>query len=74
MEHIKQGFLLCIMSFTFWGVLYPQFSLVEECYECRKEEKNPKEDFFAILDADKGEIVVRSKLLELLKQRQEQKK
>lgn len=68
MEHIKQGILLCMMSFAFWGILYPQFSLVEECYETTHEEKNPKEDFLEILNADKGEIVIKSRLLELLKE------
>ena len=65
MESIKQGILLCMMSFAFWGVLYPQFSLVEESYEVFQKEKNPKEDFFAILEADKGEIIISSKFLEM---------
>lgn len=71
METIKQGILLCMMTFAFWGVLYPQFSLVEESYEAMEKEKNPKEDFFAILEADKGEIIISSKILEVLKERQE---
>ncbi len=74
MESIKQGVLLLVMTFTFWGVLYPQFSLVEESYECYKEEKNPKEDFFAILDADKGEVVIKSRFLEFLKEERERRK
>ena len=69
MKTIKQGFLLCMMTFIFWGVLYPQFSLVEESYEHMREEKNPKEDFFEILNADKGEIVIKSKFLEFLSRR-----
>lgn len=74
MKNLKQGFLLLAMTFTFWGVLYPQFSLVEESYECKRTEKNPREDFFAILDADKGEIIIKSKFLEMLRQSREQKK
>ncbi len=74
MKNLKQGFLLLVMTFTFWGVLYPQFSLVEESYECKGIEKNPREDFFAILDADKGEIIIKSKFLEVLRQSREQKK
>lgn len=75
MESIKQGILLCMMTFAFWGVLYPQFSLVEESYDIIQNEKgmqikkNSREDFFAILDADKGELVISSKLLELLRER-----
>lgn len=77
MESMKQGILLCMMTFAFWGVLYPQFSLVEESYDIiqdskdRQKEKNSREDFFAILDAGKGELVVSSKLLEMFKERKE---
>ena len=67
MEHVKQWVLLGMMSFAFWGVLYPQFSLVEETYECVGE-KNPKEDFIAILNAKAGEVRFRSKLWEMWKE------
>ena len=74
METIKQGILLSLMTFAFWGVLYPQFSLVEESYEVMQKEKNPREDFFAILEADKGELVISSKFLEILRGRQGNRK
>ena len=74
MKTIKQGILLGIMSFAFWGVLYPQFSLVEESYEVCGKVKNPREDFFAILEADKGELVISSKILEVLRTRQGNRK
>ena len=74
METIKQGILLCMMTFAFWGVLYPQFSLVEESYEVMEKEKNPQKDFLAILEADKGELIISSKILEVLKERQEKRK
>lgn len=67
MEQVKQGILICMITFTFWGALYPQFSLVEESYECLYGEKNPKEDFYTILDAPRGEVVFKSKLLEMLR-------
>ena len=67
MNQIKQGILLGMMTFALWGVLYPQFSLVEESYVCQGKEKNPQEDFYEILDAGKGEIVLKSKFLEILK-------
>ena len=66
-KDIKQGILICTLTFAFWGAMYPQFSLVEESYECLVKEKNPKEDFYKILEAEKGEIIVRIKFLELLK-------
>ena len=74
MESIKQGILLCMMTFAFWGILYPQFSLVEESYETAYATKNPREDFMEILDADKGELIIKSRFLELLKQKTEDKK
>lgn len=69
MRSMKQSILLCMMTFAFWGVLYPQFSLVEECYEVAEREKVPQKDFFDILEADKDEIVITSKLLEMWKSR-----
>lgn len=69
MENIKQGILVCTMTFAFWGMIYPQFSLVEDCYETIHETKNPREDFLEILDADKGEVVIKSRFLELLKEK-----
>ena len=68
MENIKQGILVCMMTFAFWGILYPQFSLVEESYESAYEIKNPREDFMEILGSDKGELVIKSRFLEFLKQ------
>ena len=74
MEIIKQGILISMMTFAFWGVLYPQFSLVEESYEVSGKEKNPRDDFFAILEADKGELVISSRILEVLRARQDKRK
>lgn len=67
MKELKKSIFLMMITFTFWGVLYPQFSLVEEAYEC-VEEKNPKEDFIAILNAEAGELRFRCKLWELWKE------
>ena len=69
MYQIKQGILLCMMTFAFWGALYPQFSLVEESYICHGKEKEPQEDFYEILNAGKGELVFKSKVLELLREK-----
>ena len=71
MESIKRGILLYMMTFAFWGILYPQFSLVEESYETSNKNKNPREDFWEILNAEQGEIVIKSRFLELLRERQE---
>ena len=74
MGTIKQGILLSIMTFAFWGVLYPQFSLVEESYEVCGKEKDPRDDFFAILEADRGELVISSRILEVLRAKQDHRK
>ena len=71
MESIKRGILLYMMTFAFWGILYPQFSLVEESYETSNKNKNSREDFLEILNAEQGEIVIKSRFLELLRERQE---
>ena len=63
-----------MMTFAFWGMLYPQFSLVEESYETTFEKKEPKEDFIKILDAGQGEVIIKSRFWEFLKERQEEKK
>lgn len=45
-ESVKQRIFVCFLTFAFWGVLYPQFSLVEESYEYveeyRKEDTIPE--------------------------------
>lgn len=74
MESIKKGILLYMMTFAFWGILYPQFSLIEESYEVMDKTKNPKEDFWEILNADKGEVVIKSRFLEILRENREDKK
>lgn len=67
MKAFKQWIFLMMISFAFWGILYPQYSLVEESYEC-VEEKNPQEDFVAILNAEAGELKFRCKLWDLWKE------
>ena len=95
MKYIKESLMVCLMTFAFWGVMYPQFSLVKESYELiyetdenkendeevlggkekesqnirtkNQEKKNPQEDLFWILNADRGKIVIKSKLWELWK-------
>ena len=57
MESIKRGILLYMMTFAFWGILYPQFSLVEESYETSNKNKNPREDFLEILNAEQAGVV-----------------
>ena len=46
MESIKKGILLYMMTFAFWGILYPQFSLIEESYEVMDKTKIPKKIFW----------------------------
>lgn len=73
MQEIKQTIAMCLLIAAFWGMMYPQFSLLQETYSCGDKAKDPGEDFFAILEADQGEIVITSKFWELWQERQEKK-
>ncbi|MBR3606078.1 MAG: hypothetical protein IKL51_00655 [Lachnospiraceae bacterium] len=69
MKELKETILITMMSMMFWGILYPQFSLTENSYLClENRERNPEQDFFQILGAKKGELVVKSKLWEWLEE------
>lgn len=70
MREIKQLLMIGCLSFAFWGVMYPQFSLVKESYVCVEKEKqaDPEEDFWAILNAEYGQIKVKSKIWEKWKE------
>lgn len=67
MQEIKQTIAMCLLMAAFWGFMYPQFSLLQETYTCEDQTADPKKDFRAILEADRGQIVIKSKLWELLK-------
>ncbi|MGN0305587.1 MAG: hypothetical protein ACI4D2_05460 [Lachnospiraceae bacterium] len=71
MQEIKQTIAMCLLMAAFWGMMYPQFSLLEETYVCAEKEQNPREDFLAILEDDGSRIVIKSKLWELWKERAE---
>lgn len=75
MEKIKQFAAFCIMTSAFWGVLYPEFSLGKDTYlyvetagSIQVEEQNPEADLWHILEADRENLVVKSKLLEWLQE------
>lgn len=69
MQDIKQIIAICTLTLAFWGIMYPQFSLIQETYVCIEEDakKDPREDFFAILDAGCEKIEIKSKVWELWK-------
>lgn len=71
MREIKQTLALGFLIAAFWGMMYPQFSLLQETYVSSQEKGSPREDFFAILGADRDQIVIKSKLWELWKERAE---
>ena len=65
MKKIKETIIITLMSVMFWGILYPQFSITEDTYLClENREKNPEEDFLSMLKAQKGEVIIKSKLWE----------
>ena len=73
MTEIKQTLARGLLLAAFWGMMYPQFSLLQETYVAEKEGSSPEEDFFAILEADRSQIVIKSKLWELLVEKKEKK-
>lgn len=54
---------------AFWGIMYPQFSLLQETYVSADGVQNPREDFFAILEGGSEKVVIKSKLWELWESR-----
>ena len=58
-----------LLTMAFWGVMYPQFSLLEETYVLTEGTQDPREDFFSILEGGSGKVVVKSKLWELWEDR-----
>ncbi len=73
MNEIKHTLAMGLLIAAFWGMMYPQFSLLQETYVAAQESGSPKEDFFAILEADRSQIVVKSRLWELWEERAEEK-
>ena len=65
MEKIRHWMIVTVMSFLFWGMVYPQLTLTKDTYYCiKKEESSPQQDFNSILKAKPGEIKIKSKVLE----------
>ena len=74
MKKIRETVVIALMSVMFWGILYPQFNLTEDSYHClQKQEKNPEEDFLSMLNAQKGEVIIKSRIWEWVKKEAENK-
>ncbi len=73
MKKIVSGCLAICAAMGWWGVLYPQFTLMEGTYEIVQEtpegtretesELDSSELYWSILDADCGRIRFKSRLL-----------
>lgn len=64
MERLRYMLAMGILTLAFWGVMYPQFSLVQETYTSTESKQDAREDFYTILSAGNGEIEVKSRLWE----------
>lgn len=71
---IKKAMWL-ILAFGWWGVLYPEFTLTEDTFRIvwvtekapeDWEEESATEIYYDLLQAEPGQIKIKSKLLEFL--------
>lgn len=65
-------FMITIVTYTFYALCYPEYVMLPDVYEYIGEyeyQKDPIKDFYNILDADSGEIVIKSHLLEKLREK-----
>lgn len=73
MNRKKDWMIIFMMSFVFWGMIYPQLTLTKSTYCCLTREGHyPEEDFYKILSAERGEIIVKSKIWEWITEQTEE--
>jgi len=82
-KNLFYSIMITMMTYTFFGICYPEFVLLPDTYsyvelentlginaeESSKKERNAIKDFYNILDAKSGEVVVKSRLLEKLSEK-----
>lgn len=77
-EDLKKTWLkmsaLLLASAGFWGFVYPRFSMTPQTYRVVVNgkvlaDRDPREDFYGMMAADKGEIRVKSKLLDWIEEK-----
>lgn len=71
MKDIIYTIILSIMTYTFFGLIYPEYVLLPDTYEyiensCNLDETDAIKDFYNILGASSGELIIKSQLLETL--------
>lgn len=71
MKNFYYAMMITIFTYTFFGFCYPEYVLLPDLYEYIGEEETAKEkdavrDFYKILKAESGEIVIKSRFLEAL--------
>lgn len=68
--YIREFAFLVVLSAAWWGLLYPNFSLGEDTFQLSEEEAesglSPAGEFFSMLDAEPGEIEVKSRFWEII--------
>ena len=68
--YIRELAFLVVVSAAWWGLLYPNFSLGEDTFQVSAEEAesglSSAAGFFSLLDAEPGEIEVKSRFLEII--------
>lgn len=71
MKEMRQTIAMGLLIAAFWGMLYPEFSLIEDTFICMEEEYAPDRELLAMLEGGREKIVFKSKLWELWKERTE---
>ena len=71
MKDIIYTIILSVMTYTFFGLIYPEYVLLPDTYEyiennCNLDETDAIKDFYNILGASSGELTIKSQLLETL--------
>ncbi len=71
--YILQWAMVFILSAGWWGIMYPNFSMTEDVLSVEGDEpdddgkdRNRTEVFFDMLEAEPGQIHVKSRLLETI--------
>lgn len=70
MESWKQLAAGALIVLSFWNVFYPEFTLTGDAYQSVEDtgakpgEEQLREDYYEILEADRGEVEIRLSFLE----------
>lgn len=68
MKEIRKMAAMWALITAFWGILYPEFSLIQDTFTEYQGEYHAETEFLRLLEAGGEKIRFKSKLWELLKE------